>query len=87
MQIRDGFAQDADVIAVAFVVYHGLVLGVGGYKGDRIGVAVEVLQCGVAVDEDGGDLDGERLFYFMGIISCTCTEWSGILSASAKYQA
>ena len=54
MQICDGFAQDADVIAVAFMIYHGLVLGVGGYKGDGITIAVKVLQSGIAVDEDGG---------------------------------
>ena len=29
MQIRDGFAQDADLVAVALVVYHRLVLGIG----------------------------------------------------------
>ena len=62
MQIRDRLAQDADVIAVAFMIYHGLVFGVGGYKGDGITIAVKVLQSGLAVDEDGGDLDGGRLF-------------------------
>ena len=29
MQIRDRFAQDADLVAVALAKYHGLVLGVG----------------------------------------------------------
>ena len=54
MQIRDGFAQYAEAIAVAFMIYHGLVLGVGGYKGDGITVTIKVLQSGIAVDEDGG---------------------------------
>jgi hypothetical protein len=68
MQIRDGFAQDADVIAVAFMIYHGLVFGVGGYKGDGITIAVKVLQSGLAVDEGGGDLadlDGRLLSFFL----------------------
>ena len=55
MQIRDGFAQDADLVAVALMEYHGLVLGVGWYEG-----------------------------VCRQIISCTCTEWSGILLASPK---
>ena len=66
MQIRDRLAQDADIIAVAFMIYHGFVFGVGGYKGDGITIAVKVLQSGLAVDEDGGDLadlDGRLLFY------------------------
>ena len=46
MQIRDGFAQDAELVAVAFVIYHGLVLRIRWYESDGITIAIKVLQSG-----------------------------------------
>ena len=64
MQISDGLAQDAELVAVAFVIYHGLVFCIGGHEGDGITLAIKVLQSSIAIDEDGGDLadlDGRLL--------------------------
>ena len=42
MQISDRLAQDAELVAVAFAIYHGLVLDVGGHEGDGVAIAVNL---------------------------------------------